>query len=597
MLHQKPMNGEFSKILAYYRTGCGVLGILALGCGIIYSLFSMIQFGVMQCLIMIMLACLLRIRKYERPAIMKEDNLEICEDKAGEARQESSHRTTPAAEQKVKNYRHRYYPLVLLVTVLIIFLVEVYIFNKLKFTANFDKPPILIGVFSLLASFLYLASANWFEQNTEHGEEYQMLSYFFRAAQWLSFSGSLGAVAKYLGFARIEHFLSYLMAAFVAIILLETGLQCAIRLTDGKQKYSFALKMTILPALLSGENPVRKLLISIEKNAGISFRSTWTIGFIRRNVLFVMSLLMIFFWLMTVFVQINPDEKGILYHFGSIKRARVMLPGIHIKWPWPIEIVKIYPVYQVQNFTVGYESNRQTDYIWTMSHGGDEYQLLLGDGRELVSINMQVYYKIDNLYEYVLQFENPEEILKVEAYRILLNETVATDLDKLLSRDRSLFSKMITQKLRETSKQQKLGLEVTGVALTNIHPPTEIAYEYQEIVSADIQKRTIIIKARTDAEASIPKAEQTRDEMIKNSRTDALTRKGQALSEFNKYKYQENAYRLNPAAYKEWKWLEVMENSLENKKIYLLDKRQTMNKDGFWLDMRGIFNEKNTNSE
>lgn len=599
MLNKKPADDPLYHILKYYRIGCGVLGLFAIGCGVIFSLFSVIQFGIMQCFIMFMIAYLLRFRKYEQSVIANETNSKVADNQTGAERQLSVERIPSDLEKKLKKYCNRSYPLLLLGTTIIALLIEFLIFSELKsmVISDFDKPPLLIGVFWILVSFLYLVSANWFEQSVAYGEEYPMLSYFFKAGQWLSFGCGLAVILKSLGFRQVEQWLSYLIIAFLIIIFWEIGLQCVIRLMDGKARNSPALKLTILSVLLSGGNPINTLLISLEKNTGISLRSTYTVGFIRRNLLRILVVLAVFFWLMTIFVQVNPDEKGILYHFGRIKRAEIMLPGLHFKWPWPVETVKIYPVCKVQNFTVGYESKLQADYLWTMSHGGDEYKLLLGDGRELVSINMQVYYQIDNLYEYVSQYESPVESLKAEAYRILLYETVVTNLDHLLSRDRASFSKMLTQKLQKTSRQQKLGLDVIAVTLTGIHPPTEMAYEYQEFVSAYIQKQIIIIKSKTDAEAAVPRAEKLKGEMIKTAQVDALARKSQSLGEFHKYKYQENAYHLNPDAYKEWKWLEVFENSLKNKKIYLLDQKQPVNKGGLWLDMRKMFNEKSTKTE
>jgi membrane protease subunit HflK len=294
----------------------------------------------------------------------------------------------------------------------------------------------------------------------------------------------------------------------------------------------------------------------------------------------------IFFWGMTAFVQINPQQQGLLYNLGKIESRQPLLPGIHIKLPWPIQTVKIYPAYKINSFTVGYESEQRGDYLWTAGHNGEEYKLLLGGGKELVSINMQVFYKIGDLYEYTLQYDNPEEKLKAEAYRILLNETVTTDLNKLLSLNRSSFSKIVALKLQQISKDQRLGIEVTDVALTSIHPPTEIAREYQKIVSADIQKKTIITNAESYADSAIPKAEKDRNELIKVSQVESISRKGQANSDAAKYTYQKNAYQLGPGIYKEWKWLEVLENTLSGKKLFLLDKNLNLRKGSIWLDIR-----------
>ena len=578
--------GKFPAMLLYYRVGCGFLAILSIAYGLKYTLFSIVQFGIVQLFIMILISFFLRIWRYERLAGLAKDNPEIFRNNGDEQAQQEEKEKKVDPEEEFRTYRDKYYPRLLLAVAITGIIIELIVFNNLKGAANLDKPPILIGIFSIIVSFLLLISSNLFEHESEHTEEYVMLGHFFRAGQWQSFSSGLAVVIKYLGYGQVEHWLSYLTVLFVVIVFMEVGLQCIIRLVDGREGRSIALRLHILPALLSGGSPVNKLLVSLEENAGISLRSTWTVGFIRRNIPLITLIISVFFWLMTAFVQVNPDEKGILYSLGKIKSREAMLPGIHLKWPWPVETVKIYPACKVQNFTVGYESDKQNNYLWTMSHGGEEYKLLLGDGKELVSINMRVYYKIGDLYEYVLQYDNPEEKLKAEAYRILLNETVITNLDNLLSRDRSSFSQMITQKLQETSKQQKLGLDVTDVALTSIHPPVEIAREYQEIVSANIQKQVIITKAKSYADSSIPKAEQTRGEMVKTAQAEALSRNGQALSEANEYTYQQKAYRMNTGAYKEWKWLEVLENALQGKKVYLLDKNLSIHKGGIWLDMR-----------
>lgn len=584
-------DGEYtaSGFLPYYRIGCGALSLAAFLFGWRYSLFSIMQLGVVLGFIVFVISFFLYFWKYEEQAKAVKNIPEPEENETEE--QKGKKKKAPDPVKEFESYRTLHYPVLLLSIIASGIFVELSIYAGLRASPVLDKPPILVGICSILVSFLLLTGANWFEQEEEYTKEYKMLGYFFRAGQWLSFFAGLAVVIKYLGFGQVEHILSYFIFAFMMLLFLETGIQCVIWLVDGKERHGPALQLYVLPALLMGGNPFNNLLYAMEKNMGISFRSMWTIRFVRENLLYIASILVVFFWAMTAIVQVNPQEKGILYTLGRIKSPDPLLPGIHLKWPWPLETVKIYPAYKVQSFTVGYESNKKGNYLWTMKHDGEEYKLLLGDGKELVSINMQVSYKIGDLYEYALQFESPEEKLKAEAYRILLNETVVTNLDNLLSRDRSSFSQMVSQKLQENAKQQQLGLEVVNVVLTSIHPPTEIAREYQEIVSANIQKQIIITKARTEADSAIPKAEKDRGEAIKNSQVDALARRAQSASEAAIFRYQETAYAINPNAYKEWKWLEALENALQNKKIYLVDKKQELYHGNMWLDMRSMFKE------
>ncbi|MGD9212073.1 MAG: SPFH domain-containing protein, partial [Desulfobacteraceae bacterium] len=491
----------------------------------------------------------------------------------------------------LKKYHELYYPLQITAMASAGLLIELFVYYGLRNIYISGAPTILLGIFILSLTLVLLASASFFNQNQEI-QGFKILGYFFKAGQWMAFFCGSSVVIKYLGYGQIEYWLGYLAVIFLVIIFFEIFICGIARLVDGKVNQNIELKLLILPALLSGGNPINKLLVSIEENIGISLRSTWTLNFIRRNIFFIAFIITVFFWLMTSLVQVNPEEQGIIYSLGKIEHQNPMLPGIHFKLPWPIQTVKIYPFYKINNFTVGYESNQQGDFLWTKSHSGKEYKLLLGDGKEMVCINMQVSYKIGDLYEYILQYDDPAKKLKAEAYRILLNETVSTNLDKLLSRDRSSFSKMVTQKLQQTSKQQKLGLEVMNAALISIHPPTEIAWEYQQIVSATIQKQNIITKAKAYADASMPEAEKEKNKMIKTSKVEALTRIGQALSESDAYLYQLRAYQLNTCAYKTWKRLETLENAVKDKKKYLLDQQLNIQKGGFWLDMRSEYSER-----
>lgn len=301
--------------------------------------------------------------------------------------------------------------------------------------------------------------------------------------------------------------------------------------------------------------------------------------------------MVLIFWFTTAFVQINFQEEGILYHLGQVKTEKSLKPGIHIKWPWPIDRVKIYKASEIRFFTVGYEADKQMDYLWTINHGGEEYKLLLGDGKELVSINMQVHYKIGNVFDYALQYDQPEEKLKAETYHILLYETATTNLESLLSQNRTSFSQKLTKKLQEVSHQQKMGLEITDVALTSIHPPIEVASDYQQIVSAHMQKEIIITEAQTYADSLIPKAEKTKNESIAKAQVDAYNRKGQALSDAQLYQYKLKAYSLNPRAYKEGAYLKVLEKGLSGKKLYLIDKGIHVNQSSFWIDIRRLYDE------
>ena len=105
---------------------------------------------------------------------------------------------------------------------------------------------------------------------------------------------------------------------------------------------------------------------------------------------------MLLFWFCTGIITVEPHQQGALYRFG--KCESILEPGLHITLPWPLDKVDVYDTGKIRETVVGYDSNRKSDILWSESHGGTEYKLLLGEGNELVSVNVRVQYKIDDLY-------------------------------------------------------------------------------------------------------------------------------------------------------------------------------------------------------
>jgi regulator of protease activity HflC (stomatin/prohibitin superfamily) len=155
-----------------------------------------------------------------------------------------------------------------------------------------------------------------------------------------------------------------------------------------------------------------------------------------------------------------------------------------------------YPVTRVQTLGLGYAGTAKESLLWGRRHAGEEYQLLLGDGRELVSVDATVSYRIGDVLAFALGSQNPRETLDALAYRLLMRATVATDLDRLLTADRAAFAQRFAATLQQAADAQGLGVEILHVGFTSLHPPVGIAGAYEDVVSAEIERETRAARAR-----------------------------------------------------------------------------------------------------
>jgi membrane protease subunit HflK len=304
-----------------------------------------------------------------------------------------------------------------------------------------------------------------------------------------------------------------------------------------------------------------------EVKQNFSLKSLYTIKYALKIMpAVILGLGFILFLSTTVFV-VQPHQQAIVYHLG--KPSPVTGEGIHFKLPWPIDKADIYDVRRVNSMQIGYESPYSAHYLWTRAHDGGENTLLLGNGNEMVAVNIKIIYIITDLYAYVNNHTNPEEVLSAAAYTALMNRTVDTTLDEFLSVDRNSLSASVARELSQFCSSNGLGLSVLQVIVESIHPPVEIADIYQRVVTALVTKNTMITRAITTAEKRIIDAQQDRITVVNNATARKFIRISSAQKEMAVYYAAMEAYAINPTAMQTVKYVETYEKIIGGHKVYV----------------------------
>lgn len=237
----------------------------------------------------------------------------------------------------------------------------------------------------------------------------------------------------------------------------------------------------------------------------------------------------------------------------------------------PFEEVKIYNVTQPQGMIVGYEGDvNNKNNLWTRPHEGEEQALLLGNGNELVAINLKITYRISDLYTYLTRYSSPEDVLNAKGYEVVMGETIHTDINTIISEDRSQLSHRIEEQLKEYAREAELGLEVMSVTLASIHPPVAIADIYQSVVSAGIQKKTSVLTAEGKALVAREGAEADKQLAINDAGIQRDERVSSANAEIQKYNASIEAYLLDPEAYLLDRYLESFQQALAQQRKYIV---------------------------
>ena len=372
-----------------------------------------------------------------------------------------------------------------------------------------------------------------------------------------------------MDFSNIIFWFYRIATIYIACVLFFDLFISAIK-RETLKDFNYTIYLPDIKKLKNKDNEEKKSLVdTLEKHTGISLKSLWSIKYVTEILPSAVLVLLVVLLVASCVYKVEPYEKAAVYRFGSLEETSIKGAGLHLKLPWPVEKAEIYEVDRVQNMTIGYESNDTMDNMWTESHSVEEYKLLTGNGNELVSVNIKLIYKIDDLYTYLTESSNPEAILSSKAYEFMMNKTNSTDLDTILSVDRTGLSKELLSALNEFTKEYKVGLSVEEVIIESIHPPVELSSVYQSVVSADVKKTTTITNAEAEAEKLILNAEKEAKTVVVTAKENQSTKVSDATKEMTVYKAAFEEYRKRPAAFKLSKYVDTYEKVIAGNKVYV----------------------------
>lgn len=265
---------------------------------------------------------------------------------------------------------------------------------------------------------------------------------------------------------------------------------------------------------------------TLDYQFGFRVSDTWFYRLLERAILPLVLFLLLTLYLLSTVVIVQPGEGAIIERLGSADPAdggRQVSAGWSWKWPWPFERAYVFPADRLQQVNLGFvegeEKQSNEPLLWGKQHYKEEYDLLVavetqGDRQasgaapvSIVRANVPIHYKIRDLYKYLYVHRDAGRMLESICYRELTrfaaSAKIETDEPGSLSRNRSLLgagrqraSVELRQRIQQAADAADLGVEIVYLGLQGVHPPPDVAEDYQSLVGALQQKQARILSAR-----------------------------------------------------------------------------------------------------
>jgi regulator of protease activity HflC (stomatin/prohibitin superfamily) len=401
-----------------------------------------------------------------------------------------------------------------------------------------------------------------------------------RVTAWLLVLVAIATAAARLGVTAV-FWTAHLVAAAV-IVGACIGL---LRKRIDRDHPAFPLELGVLAVFGARPNMIGSMLDAGERRLGIDLRSTWALTVVRRSILPLALGLAALGWLSTTISIVHSDERAFVERFGVPIEGPALSPGIHVHWPWPIDHVARIPVQRVRSLVVGHEGEESgpENVLWARQHAANEYTLLLGNGRDLITVDATVQYRVVDPRAWAYACANPSDALRAIAYRTVMRATVDRTLADALSENVATLTKGMRETVQHDADELGLGVEVIDFTIGGMHPPVAVAASYQAVVSAELGKVTAVVDARAERNRVLPNAEAEAERAASAASAEAAERLARAAGEAWSFRALEAQYNTAPEEYRFRRRLETLENGLAGRELTIIDDRILKDGGGLWL--------------
>lgn len=420
---------------------------------------------------------------------------------------------------------------------------------------------------------------------------------------------ALTEAVGYFGYWHIDLIVARVLCVVLGLVAVETLITLILEIYRPRLKGQAArllYESRLIGLLGQPGGLITTAAQALDYQFGFKVSETWFYRFAEKALAWLILLQLGVLLLSTCVVVIEAPEEGLLERWGRpVAQREILGPGIHFKWPWPIDMVYRYQSREVHTFYLGFVPDPMADkektLLWTRSHFKEEYNMLVASREQgyldpanaaggeqvvpvnLISVNIPVQYRIKNLDAYVYNHSDTDGLLELLANRALSRYLVNVDIDQVMGVGRLEAAKKLRDEIQKNADDNKLGVEVIFVGLQGIHPPVKVAPDYEAVIGAFQEKQSNILSAQAYWAAKIPQAHAEATNTVLAAWSDSYEKVTTARAEAVQYTNQLAAYKASPSVYKERSYLETLVRALKNTRKYVLGVTNT--EDVIWLNL------------
>lgn len=290
----------------------------------------------------------------------------------------------------------------------------------------------------------------------------------------------------------------------------------------------------------------------------------------------IVALVMALLFLWSSWFTVQPEETGIVQRFGKV--VRTADPGLHFKWPYGIERVRLVPTASVLKEEFGFRTlatvpGQRTQYTGNQAYK-NESLMLTGD-LNVIDVQWIIQYRIEDPIRYLFQVRDTPKTVR-DIAEAVMRRVVGNRLGSdVLTVGRVAVSSEAKEEIQKVLTAYETGVRLVTVELQDVTPPDTVKPAFNEVNESRQDRERTINQAEEQARQEIPKARGVATQSISEAEGYAIERVNRASGEATRFQAILDEYQQAPEVTRRRLYLEAVSNFLaEMKGLYIVDSDQ-----------------------
>tara|TARA_B110000444_G_scaffold260808_1_gene309328 strand:+ start:258 stop:1412 length:1155 start_codon:yes stop_codon:yes gene_type:complete len=253
-------------------------------------------------------------------------------------------------------------------------------------------------------------------------------------------------------------------------------------------------------------------------------------------------------WALLGVYQVDEQERGVVLRFG--KYFDTVQPGL--QWnPRLIDSVELINVTKVRS-----SAHREQ---------------MLTEDENIVEVNLQVQYTVNDVKNFVLKVRNPESSLQQATESALRHVVGSSEMTQVLTDGREKIGLDVQDRLQNYLDLYQTGIMVSQVTIASTQPPSEVQEAFDDVIKAREDEERLKNEAQAYANGIIPEARGGAQRMIEEASAYQEKVIAEAEGEAQRFVKLLTEYKKAPNVTRERLYIDAVESVLSQSSKVMID--------------------------